>query len=195
MGRSRVAATGGHAIIRACQSELEQADLILLLLAAPTKHEQLQFRCNGITRLEKLLFLVEQETALDEEIDETFPFEPYHYGPYSKQVYDAVDMLESLQLLDERRVQVTPGLDLGEEVETLDEFDLNEDEYVERQLFLTQDGRDVARVLSRQLSPKGKDALTEIKDRYGGMSLRSLLRYVYSSYPDFTTKSRIRDRI
>lgn len=174
---------------------LEQADLILLLLAAPTKHAELQFRCNGITRLEKLLFLVEQETTLKDEIDETFPFEAYHYGPYSKQVYDAVDMLESLQLLDERRVQATSALDLGEELEILDEFDRNEDEYIERQLFLTRDGRDVAGVLSRQLSPKGKEALTEVKDRYGGMSLRSLLRYVYSSYPDYTTKSRIRDRI
>jgi len=174
---------------------LEQADLILLLLAAPTKHKALQFRCNGITRLEKVLFLVEQETDLDAEIDETFSFQPYHYGPYSKQVFDAVDMLESLQLLDERRVQVASGLDLGEEAEILDEFDLNEDEYVERRLFLTKDGQDVARVLSRQLSPKGKEALTEIKDRYGAMSLRSLLRYVYSTYPHFTTKSRIRDRI
>jgi len=175
--------------------QLEQADLVLLLLAAPTKHEALQFRCNGITRLEKLLFLVDQETNLDAEIDETFPFEPYHYGPYSKEVFDAVDMLESLQLLDEQRVQVASGLDLGEEAEILDEFDLNEDEYVERQLFLTQDGRDVARVLSKQLSPTGQAALTKIKDRYGEMSLRSLLRYVYATYPEFTTKSRIRDRI
>jgi len=75
------------------------------------------FRCNGITRLEKLLFLVEKETDLAAEVDETFPFEPYHYGPYSQQVYDAVDMLESLQLLGERRIQAQSGLDLGEEVE------------------------------------------------------------------------------
>ena len=174
---------------------IEQADLILLLLAAPTKHEALAFRCNGITRLEKLLFLVENETDLAEEIDASFPFEAYHYGPYSKQVYDAVDMLESLQLLDEKRVRATSGLDLSEESEALDEFDLNEDEYVERQIFLTQDGQDVARVLSRQLSPAGKEALTRIKDRYGSMPLRKLLRYVYASYPTYTTKSRIRDQL
>src|SRR4051812_591984 len=116
------------------QEQIEQADLILLLLAAPTMHKDLEFRCDGITRLEKLLFLVEQETDLDKEVDETFSFEPYHYGPYSKEVYAAVDFLKALRLLDERRVDAKSGYDLSEELEALDEFDLNEDEYVERQL-------------------------------------------------------------
>lgn len=174
---------------------IEKADLILLLLAAPTKHEALAFRCDGITRLEKLLFLVEKETALDREIDETFSFEPYHYGPYSKEVYAAVDFLRALQLLDERRIDTTSGYDLSEELEALDEFDVNEDQYVERRLLLTADGKDVARMLSRQLSPTGQGALSEIKDRYGAMPLRQLLRYVYATYPDYAARSRIKDRI
>ena len=41
--------------------ELIASDLILLLLAAPTRWPQAQNRINGITRLEKLLFLIDQE--------------------------------------------------------------------------------------------------------------------------------------
>jgi uncharacterized protein len=177
------------------EERIEDADLILLLLAAPTKHERLQSRCDGITRLEKLLFLVEKETDISNEIDETFPFEPYHYGPYSKEVYQAVDLLTALQLLDERRIDASSSLDVSEEFEALDEFDISDDRYIERQLLLTSDGRDVANVLSRQLSPKGKSELTRIKDSYGGMSLRQLLRYVYASYPEYASKSLIRDRV
>jgi len=72
---------------------------------------------------------------------------------------------------------------------------LNEDDYVERRVYLTEDGKAVANVLSRQLSPRGKAALSEIKDKYGARPLRELLRYVYARYPDYTAKSRIKDRI
>lgn len=174
---------------------IEKADLILLLLAAPTEHKSLEFRCEGITRLEKLLFLLEQETDIKDEVDETFPFEAYHYGPYSKEVYEAVDLLSALRLIEERRIDTHSGFDLSEELEALDEFDLNEDEYIERQISLTKDGRDVARVLSKQISPSGKESLSKVKNDYGAIPLRQLLRYVYSRYPSYAAKSRIRDRL
>ena len=174
--------------------DLEQTDLILLLLSAPTSDEAQRFRCNGITRLEKLLFLVEEETDFADHVAvELFTFKPYHYGPYSREVYDAVDLLQALRLLEQRQVDVATGLDLGEESEALDEFDINRDDrYVERQLVLTQDGRDVTRVLTTRISPQGMRALEETKDRYGTMPLRQLLRYIYSEYPEYAEASRIR---
>lgn len=174
------------------ESSLDQADLVLLLLAAETANPAHRFRCNGITRLEKLLFLVEKETAVPQEIQSPFSFEAYHYGPYSREVYDSVDLLRSLRLLDERRVDVATGLDVSEEASALDAFDTDSaDAYVERQLFLTPDGKDIARVLSTRLSPASKKALAVLKDRYGTMPLRQLLRYVYGKYPEYATRSRI----
>jgi uncharacterized protein len=176
--------------------EIEQADLILLLLAAETRDPDARFKCEGITRLEKLLFLLEKETDIATEISEGFAFEPYHFGPYSKEVYDAVDFLEALRLLTETRVDASSGLDIEEEIQVLDESDLNEDgEYILRRLELSKDGKDIARILSQQLSPKGKKAMSDIKERYGSMPLRQLLRYVYSSYPDYAEKSKIRDSV
>ena len=171
-------------------SEIDKAGLILLLLAAESSKPELRFRCDGITRLEKLLFLVEQETNVQSELDEPFTFEAYHYGPYSKDVYDEVDFLRGMQLLDERRVEVSSGLDLSEEADMLDAEDVSADRYVERRFQLTEDGKNVARVLSTRLSSEGKAQLAGIKKRYGSMPLRQLLRYVYSRYPDYSRRAR-----
>ena len=141
----------------------------------------------------KLLFLLEEETDFSKEIAEPFAFEPYHYGPYSAEVYSAVDFLKAMRLLEERQIEIGSGLDVSEEAEAFDAPDLNQaDQYVERQLRLTEDGKAVAKVLSTRVSPEGKKALTEIKNRYGAMPLTQLLRYVYSRYPRFTEKSRIK---
>jgi hypothetical protein len=173
--------------------QLDQTDTILLLLAAETADPRQRFRCDGVTRLEKLLFLLERETDFRREVADPFTFEPYHYGPYSADVYDAIDFLKGMQLIRERQIDVSSGIDVSEEVAALDQDDLNEsNSYIERQLLLTDDGKAVAKVLSTRVSPAGKQALTEIKDRYGSMPLRQLLRYVYGRYPEFTERSRIK---
>lgn len=175
---------------------LDQTDVILVLLAAETQDSQQRFRVNGITRLEKLVFLLEEETDFAKEVAEPFTFEPYHYGPYSREVYDAVDYLKSLRLLSERQMDVSTGVDLNEELGALDDDDLNgKAGYIERQLFLTEDGKAVAKLLSTRVSPDGKRVLTDLKRRYGRMPLKHLLRYVYSQYEPYTTKSRIRSSV
>ncbi len=174
----------------------DKTDLILLLLAAPTADPAQRFRCNGVTRLEKLLFLLEHEYEIVSELSDSFDFEPYHYGPYSKEVYDAVDLLRSLKLLSVEQHEVRSGLDLGELSESLDRTDLGAGgEYVEQQVILTESGKAVARVLSRRLSESGKQTLTAVKDRYGAMPLRQLLRYVYDKYEDYTVTSRIKESL
>jgi uncharacterized protein len=177
--------------------QLDQTDTILLLLAAETDNPNQRFRCDGITRLEKLVFLLKQETDFDSEVYEPFAFEAYHYGPYSREIYDAVDFLKAMKLMSERQVDVSSGLDVSEEVEALDPYDAlgEDDRYIERQLELTEDGMAVANVLSTRVSAIGKEALKTIKDKYGTMPLRQLLRYVYERYPAYAEKSLIRDAI
>lgn len=179
---------------------LDDTDLILVLLAAETSDPKQQFRCDGITRLEKLLFLLANEEEFkpfNKEVADLFTFEPYHYGPYSKAVYDAVDLLKALQLVRERRVDVSTGLDLNEEIEALGGSEDPDElvEAIERQFTLTEDGRAVAKLLSTRLSPAAKTMLSRLKDRFGAMPLRQLLRYVYANYPPYTVKSRIRSEM
>lgn len=92
------------------------SDLILLLLVAPTHHAQAVNRINGITRLEKLLFLIEQEWDYESYVDERFNFIAYNYGPYSKEVYETVDILKQAGLVEEERKITDSVLDNAEEL-------------------------------------------------------------------------------
>lgn len=168
---------------------LEGADLVLLMLAAPGRTGE-GGRVNGITRLEKLIYIADRESDVARAVAEPIRFAPYHFGPYSKQIYEAVELLEQVELLEERQVRV------GEVLDSLEDAELgaqDEAEYVERQFMLTDDGRAVAELLAS----RNRDiavVLAQVKGKFGDMSLNELLRYVYRKYPESAEKSKIRDR-
>jgi hypothetical protein len=179
-------------------------DLVLLLLAAPTADATLQAQCPGITRLEKLAFLLERETDFDAVVRipaEDLHFRPYHYGPYSSELYDAVAFLASIGLVRDRRVDASSRLEVGEEFEGFDWTDLGagsptaERPYVERRIELTDKGQLVARLLAERVGSAAVDRITSVKDRFGPLPLRQLLRYVYDTYPQMAAQSRIRDEL
>jgi hypothetical protein len=186
----------------AWEYSVDASDLVLLLLAAPTAIADLQDQCRGITRLEKLAFLLERETDFANTVrvpTDDLHFQPYHYGPYSKELYDAVTFLASIGLLRDRRVDVSSRLEIGEEYEGFEWTDLGagsptEDRpYVERRIDLTDKGRLVARLLSERVGDPAVQRITAVKDRFGSLPLRQLLRYVYDIYPQMAAESRIRD--
>ncbi len=75
--------------------ELEVDDAIVLLLAAPSRLSTLKGQRKGITRLEKLIFLLERETPVKEWMIEGADFRPHNFGPFSAKVYQAVDLLSA----------------------------------------------------------------------------------------------------
>jgi len=182
---------------------IDHTDLVLLLLGAPTADPAHRGRINGITRLEKLAFLLEEETDFQKKAKvptEGLHFRPYHYGPYTREIYDAVSFLVSIELVKERRVDTTSGVEVGEEYEGLDWADLgaagrSEAPYVERRLELTSTGEKAAAILSQRVGPDAVALITDLKDRFGRMSLTQLLRYVYDARPDMASASRIRDKL
>lgn len=174
----------------ATDTDLYGPDMVLLLLAAPTQVDQADGRINGITRLEKLLFLADQEEEAQAGVQDPFKFEAYHYGPYSKAVYEAVELLEQAGLLKEERALGGEPFDEMEELET----DVTDESPVERRFILTAEGQAVANLLASRHGDTSK-ALGRIKDRYAKMPLRQLIRYVYTRYPAFAEKSRIRSQV
>lgn len=170
--------------------ELIGADLVLLLLAAPTKVPAAQGRINGVTRLEKLLFLADKEEDINALVDDNYEFEAYNYGPYSKKVYEEVEVLEQAGLLTEERAYGGETLDEMEEVAVIGESR----EGIERRFVLTTQGEAVAQMLAVGNADAVK-RLSRIKDDYARMPLTRLVRYVYTTYPEYTDKSVIRDRV
>jgi uncharacterized protein len=172
------------------EHKAEQADaldLVLLLLAAPGA--QRPNEVEGITRLEKLLYLAEKETDVPSRVVEPFRFEAYDYGPYSKDVYEAVELLEGMDLVRETRIFRGSSLDEGEEV-----LVGADREGIERRFHLTDNGLVVATELGKRY-PDVAASLAKVKKAYAKMPLRQLLRYVYSVYPEVAEKSKIRSDI
>lgn len=172
-------------------------DLLLLLIGPEPSG------LGGMTRLQKLLFLLEREEGLTES-ETGFEFEPYKAGPYSPQLYDDLEFLENLGYLT---TVVTAEASDAEAAEidrlSFDHLMSNEaeeaetsDTYEERRFQLTDEGKERVRHLleSGELQPL-ENKIRRIKSKYGRHSLNDLLYYVYTKYPDMTTESEIRDQV
>lgn len=158
----------------------------------------------GITRLQKLLFLLEQECGLTPDGD-GFNFAAYKAGPYSSQLYDDLNFLENLDFLEGEIEGETTDAEAAE-VDLLDFDELmgsdNDegpaaaDAYEERHFQITDKGRHHIEALieSGEYEPVLK-GIRRIKSKYGHHSLNDLLYYVYTTYPDMTTESEIKEQV
>lgn len=182
---------------------LDPSDLVLLILGAPSEDPEQANRCAGITRLEKLAFLIENSdfSKYSETPAEPLGFRPYHYGPYTRELYDAIDLLTGIDLVQERRTTTDTSLDVAEELRALEGTELGAGSadpsrpYDERVFELTEKGRYVAGVIAKRVGNRAVDEVSKIKDQYGSLPLRQLLRAVYRQYPEMAGKSRIREAI
>lgn len=181
-----------------------RSDLLLALLYAgneePTKPEPVA----GITRLEKLLFLLSKEKRFLSDVEErdSFHFVPFRMGPWTGEVYDEVDFLECLGLVESRGEGKESAADASHDDElfaaaVLDRYEKQTAVDDDRmQVFdLTERGREKACTIWQRLSPDERRKIVSVKQRYNTMNLSQFLRYVYKTYPDYTTKSEIKDAL
>lgn len=155
-----------------------RTDVVFILF-----HEMESIR--GVTKIQKLLFLIEQETEFFTEYkdDIAFNFAPYKMGPFSEAVYEEIHFL--LQL---GAIEATPMND--DPLAGVDDNDLSNKEFS-----ITPKGKKIASQLVDILEPEFQAEITELVETYGDLSLRELLEVVYSSYPGFAIKSEIKDEL
>lgn len=173
---------------------IEIDDAIVLLLGTSVSGDR-GGEIRGITRLEKLIFLLERETSSDKWLDENAGFEAYKFGPFSQRVYQAVDTLAAAQLITDSSSFTADDVDTWEERENIDETARGQDPYTTRDFKLTERGWKYFAALSGELKPESLKELQAFKRQFGFLPLRQLIRYVYLRYRDFTTNSIIRDDI
>lgn len=172
---------------------IEVDDVIVMLLGAPSKEPALKDRLEGVTRLEKLIFLLEKETPVGEQLTEKPEFEPYNFGPFSSKVYQAVDVLLAADLIHDS-AESSPSTEDAWEIDKV-VGTARADPYATRNFSLTERGRKYYKAVLRELPEGTETNLEKFKARFGALPLRQLIRYVYERYPDFTVKSSIRDEI
>ena len=174
------------------EPQFEVDDAIVLILGAPTKVPALKDRLEGITRLEKLVFLLEKETEVGQLMTEKPDFKPHDFGPFSARIYQAVEILKAAGLLDETgRLSESPE-DSWESANLI----LGDDaQYATRDFRLTEKGRRYYAALTSELPKEAVKAASRLKDQFGSLPLRQLIRYVYQRHEAYTTRSKIREQI
>jgi len=182
-------------------------DLIMLLLHAKGHTGKQCEPIRGHTRLMKMVFLFDKEIRGKFNLEKAIPkeaipdFKEYDFGPFSAQVFSDLEFLVELGFVQVRRFGGTELL--PEETREYEYWQAGsgsdeeqESPICEEEFSLTRIGRDFAEdELARGLAKHQWAVLDEFKARCTAASLRALLRYVYTKYPKWTTRSKIRDEI
>lgn len=128
----------------------------------------------GRTRLQKLVFLMEQEldevptASLD---DSDYNFIPYDYGPFSKELYDDLDSLEEAGLIEVEEEPMADG----------------KLKYV---YHLTEKGQSwVQNQLTDSSADKAHSLAEGLASEYNDMLLSDLIDEVYAEYPEYAENS------
>lgn len=155
---------------------------------------------NGITRLQKLLYLLEREEGL--KIGEGgFAFTAYKMGPYSSKLYDDLELMENLGWIGSSPV-ANPTEEEREEAELSfddligDSSTQTADVAEERRYHLSDKG--LARAQELLDAAENREIVSKIrrvKSKFSTYSLHDLLVHVYTKYPESTTASEIRDQV
>lgn len=189
---------------------INRRDVVLLLLGVSSTG-QLSGGIGGITRLQKLLFLLEKEGNLSP-TDAGFDFAAYKAGPYSSKLYDDLEFLENLGMVEsEVAAEATPAEAAEVDLLNFDELmgdggDASggtpsdglaaADAYEERRFRISAEGRKRIKALIESGTYQPViDGIRRVKSKYGKYSLRDLLYYVYTKYPDMTVESEIKDKV
>ncbi|YCH06354.1 hypothetical protein ACTAQJ_14655 [Arthrobacter sp. alpha11c] len=177
---------------------IEIDDAIVLLLGSPSSSGMPAGEIKGITRLEKMIFLLERETSSDKWLEQKADFEPYNFGPFSQKIYQAVDTLAAAELIEDSSSLAPDASDSWEQRELIGGAGgpgIGGNPYTTRDFHLTERGWRYFNALKRELTKDSLQELAEFKSRFAPLPLRQLIRYVYSRYEQYTTKSVIRDQV
>ena len=198
---------------------------LMLLLYSKGATNRINEPVEGITRVQKLMFLLSKERAVAQV--GKLKFEPYAYGPYDQTIYDNLAFLRNMRLLDDGSAEDQSGENATTDdlmsvvnaqttvpVRDATEFDEDvsfdflmegladelPDRYQTERYKLSALG--IAEVEHRLKAaqndpnlPKVLGAIENVKTRFNQMRLREILKYVYDKYPDSAKNSVIADAV
>lgn len=184
----------------------DATDLLLVLLYAPGKTGRFGEPIAGSTRLQKLFFLLRQGEGPQQLVAEAerMLYQPYKMGPFSAELRDTVQDLAAAGIIVLTRLdyQLPDDTDPQDHDMLEDQFEgrsslrrptrtVNSYEYA----LSTDLGMQIGADLWSGLSSSARDGLTEFKRFFNSISLRQLLIFTYEKYPDYTTRSTIKEQL
>ena len=189
------------------KKEMNGKDLLLAFLYSPGVATATNEPIVGRTKLTKMMFLFEKQIYsrfFEDTLQIELPvFEPYYFGPFSKQLFEDLSFFESIGMI--KSEETTIPLSAADKIESDGVFD-EEDEWAEASFddmsglyelsyALTQSGiKYVADKVWPLFTDIQIEKLVAFKAQINRISLDSLLRYVYKQYPNEARKSIIASR-
>ncbi len=157
---------------------LKRRDLLLLVLGLASKYSDVRVNDNPVVssrlRVMKLMFLLQKELpdVVGKLLSEKpYEFKPYLHGPFSKEILDDLDRLAREGLIKQHYVDLDPyGISYQVNFE------------------ITKEGQKRVNELISKLPRELVDEIeNKVIKKYMSWSLRRLLDYVYSRYPEEST--------
>ena len=176
-------------------------DLILVLLYAKGVSEKKCEPIEGITRLQKFVFLLNQGRGPEElvEIAKEYGYQPYKMGPYSDELRGDLETLISLGLVKTERLAYWIPDDLDDEEDAVNNIKAGIiDGYKKVESYkyrLSNNGINAGEELWKSLTSKNREELIKFKTFFNSLTLRQLLIFVYDQFPQYTGKSEIRKKL
>ncbi|MFO7835731.1 MAG: hypothetical protein R6V83_03680 [Candidatus Thorarchaeota archaeon] len=175
-------------------------DVLLMLLYAP-EHGEESTPVKGITRLDKLVFLLSRFDEFEGLFKDDYDFVPYNFGPFATELLDDLEALKSQKVISATKEKSTRASEtrdaeaIDEETGELDDSDVTWDMYDYEVYRLTEAGQDIAKRIYSAATKEQREIVRRIKERFNQKSLTGLLRYVYKTYPYYAKESNIRPKI
>ena len=186
--------------------KLKSVDIIMLLLYSPGYTENYNEPISGRKKITKILFLFEKELAKKFKLDkitgeeDIFNFKAWNYGPMSSTIFKDIDFLKNIGF-----IKTTDNISSNLTIEEVQEYNYysekyNDDtdaEFQTETYQLSDKGLNFIKDKQKydKLSNNQKLCLKEFKKQFNKAPLRDILKYVYTTYPDYTEKSLIKDKV
>ena len=170
-------------------------------------------KCSPIisaVRLTKMMFLFKKEIApvLNKKgiiIDKLPEFIPYNYGPFSKDVYEQIELFKNISFIkvtNLKKIETMGEVDDWEEKTYDEEFAENQDLFMNSpdgkymKYSLADNGKEyVENQILPLLNNEQITILEQFKKRITETSIKTILRYVYTRYPEMTENSLIKNEV
>ena len=167
-------------------------DLLLLVLAALDEDPVI-----GVTRLQKYLYLLQEQEGWKARLRQPYDFRAYDFGPFDDQIYADLDFLENLGLIEKKQAGDEPAAESGEEREVSESWATRDPEFAPEAsnetiwaYHLTDRGRDF--VQNRlKVDEADSRSIEELKAQWNSVPLAQFLRWLYSEYPDMAVNSKL----
>ncbi|MDO9537922.1 MAG: hypothetical protein Q7J68_06350 [Thermoplasmata archaeon] len=173
------------------------ADLIVLLCYAKGNSGKQNEEIYGITRMEKLMYLLLREGGFESILSKEINYEAYDFGPYSSEVYDLLESLKGMAIVEVRKQKITNIKEIVDVyyAEAKGQIEEIAEKRMEIYSLTTDRGFRVAKMLLEGTLLGDFQRIEGIKKKYNHISLDDLLRHVYTNYPESAKKSKIIEKI